>query len=271
MGLAVGLGAATRVSRPSFIRRAAWRAGLSPQWLLRRRAGRGFDMLEMSEEQARGHQDNPSLDRPDIRRIIRFWHQWLLATLRDRAGSEIRTGRVLDVGDSDGILLRLLGKEGTGVNISSARVAMIEANGVTAAEANAENLPFGDATFDVVLCFETLEHVHSPVRVLTELSRVCRDDGRVFVSVPRVSHSRIQPYVAGKPLGQGHLFELGPDDFAALVSHTPLAVRWSTVCPLVAPPRTPAERIADWLWRDDVVGGVFRALSFYELVPARSA
>lgn len=46
----------------------------------------------------------------------------------------------------------------------------------------AEALPFGDGSFDVVLCSQVLEHVERPGRVLAELHRVLRPGGIVLLS-----------------------------------------------------------------------------------------
>ena len=45
-----------------------------------------------------------------------------------------------------------------------------------------EQLPVEDASFDVVLCIQVLEHVDDPVRAIRELHRVTRPGGRVLLS-----------------------------------------------------------------------------------------
>jgi SAM-dependent methyltransferase len=46
----------------------------------------------------------------------------------------------------------------------------------------AEDLPFPNRRFDVVLCTQTLEHVEAPARVLGEIDRVLRPGGLVLLS-----------------------------------------------------------------------------------------
>jgi len=46
------------------------------------------------------------------------------------------------------------------------------------------DLKFDDETFDVVVCNAILEHVEDPVRALSELHRVLREDGLIWVEVP---------------------------------------------------------------------------------------
>jgi len=50
--------------------------------------------------------------------------------------------------------------------------------------ADAESLPLADAQFDVVVSFETIEHVPDPQRFLREVKRVLRSDGLFIVSTP---------------------------------------------------------------------------------------
>jgi SAM-dependent methyltransferase len=52
--------------------------------------------------------------------------------------------------------------------------------------APAEELPFPDASFDLVLCTQALEHVAEPGKVLAEIHRVLAPGGTALVSVPFV-------------------------------------------------------------------------------------
>jgi len=47
-------------------------------------------------------------------------------------------------------------------------------------------LPYGDKTFHVVTCMETMEHVHDTDFLLSELRRVLKDDGTAIVDIPRL-------------------------------------------------------------------------------------
>lgn len=49
---------------------------------------------------------------------------------------------------------------------------------------DAQSLPVATASVDVVVLFEVLEHVPDHVRALTEIARVLRPGGRLFLSVP---------------------------------------------------------------------------------------
>src|SRR5207247_4902511 len=49
-------------------------------------------------------------------------------------------------------------------------------------EGTVEDIPVADATFDVVLCTQTLEHANDPARAVRELRRAVAPGGRVLVS-----------------------------------------------------------------------------------------
>ena len=56
---------------------------------------------------------------------------------------------------------------------------------------SALDLPFPDASFDVVVCSEVLEHIHDYRGVLREIERVLKPGGRFVASVPRAWPERI--------------------------------------------------------------------------------
>jgi SAM-dependent methyltransferase len=47
-------------------------------------------------------------------------------------------------------------------------------------------LPFPDRSFDVVVCLETLEHVHDTDHLVLEIRRVLKPSGYAILSVPRI-------------------------------------------------------------------------------------
>ena len=217
------------------------------------------------DDAAREH-EHPPIEAAHIRRILRLFHAWRVDAVRSRMGSELDGARVLDVGDTDGLMLKHLGKGGTGFNLAPDAVERIRANGVEAVLGDAHGLPFADGEFDCVLCFETLEHVESPHQLLTELARVTRPGGRVFVSIPWVPATRVHPRDPELPRGHAHVFEFSRDDFAAVVTHTPLTITWESVAEMFAAPRTAAERAFFALHaRTHLVGGAFRRFQFFEL------
>lgn len=55
-------------------------------------------------------------------------------------------------------------------------------------------IPVPDASFDVVLCTEVLEHVPSPERALAEMARILRPGGELILTAPFVSYTHFSPY-----------------------------------------------------------------------------
>lgn len=59
-------------------------------------------------------------------------------------------------------------------------------------EANA--IPVPDASFDVVICTEVLEHVPEPIAVVRELGRIVAPGGRLILTAPLGSGIHQEPY-----------------------------------------------------------------------------
>lgn len=51
---------------------------------------------------------------------------------------------------------------------------------------DAHKLPISDNCIDRILCFEVLEHLDSPIKVMKEFVRVLKKDGKIEVSIPNV-------------------------------------------------------------------------------------
>lgn len=73
---------------------------------------------------------------------------------------------------------------------------------------SAEAIPAADDEFDVVVSFETIEHVENPERFLDECARVCRPGGHLVISTPNKN-----VYLHGETPNQYHLSEMTPEQF----------------------------------------------------------
>ncbi len=163
-------------------------------------------------------------------------------------------------------MLKDLGKPGLGFNLAPAAVRNIEKNGIEARLGDGHRMPFEDGEFDHVLCFETLEHVESPHELLAELARVCAPSGRVWLSIPWVPQTFVYPRDESVQRGYMHVFEFSREDFGSVVSHSPLEIRFDTVCDIIGRPRTVAQRA--YLAanrRSHILAGTFRRFQFFEL------
>lgn len=103
----------------------------------------------------------------------------VLAVLREALdGSPGR--RLLDVGGGTGNYAAALRDEGWDVVVSDRSPGMLAraaAKGLETVEADAQSLPFGDASFDAVMCVCMLHHVDDQARALAEQRRVLRPTG----------------------------------------------------------------------------------------------
>ena len=88
---------------------------------------------------------------------------------------------VLDLGCGDGKLTQRLAATGAhvlGVDASADMVAAARERGIEAEQANAESLPFHDATFDAVFSNAALHWVRDHESMLAQIHRVLKPGGR---------------------------------------------------------------------------------------------
>jgi len=146
---------------------------------------------------------------------IEHWHRYHFASAW-AAGK-----RVLDVACGEGYGTALLARHAaavTGVDVSPA--AIDYARGAYAAFANARflpgscaALPLPDASVDVVVSFETLEHIAEQARFMDEIARVLVPDGVLVLSCPnKLEYSDRRGYQ-----NEFHVKELYRQELAALV------------------------------------------------------
>lgn len=103
-------------------------------------------------------------------------------------------GRLLDVGTGLGYFVRAAadaGWDATGVDTDAAVVGYARSRLAVDARTGALDAHrFADASFDLATLWNVLDVVGEPRAVLTEIRRVLRPGGRVFVRVPNVSWQR---------------------------------------------------------------------------------
>ncbi|MEZ4951192.1 MAG: methyltransferase domain-containing protein [Saprospiraceae bacterium] len=69
-------------------------------------------------------------------------------------------------------------------DLNFAQVSNASFKNICYQKASAMDLPFEDASFDVIISVDTLEHVGEPEKMLQEISRVVRPDGKVYLTFP---------------------------------------------------------------------------------------
>jgi ubiquinone/menaquinone biosynthesis C-methylase UbiE len=101
--------------------------------------------------------------------------------LKDPCGTQ-----VLDAACGNGYLAAKLARQGqhvTGYDIQIGATQRAQYPDVTFAEGKLEDMPFGNNTYDVVVCTHALEHVRDLPAALAELRRVTRR--KLIVVVPK--------------------------------------------------------------------------------------
>lgn len=148
---------------------------------------------------------NPSLRSPTyaVRAPLARWLQDEAESARRRA----RRPRLLDVGCG------ARPYEPFFAGAVSEYVGVDVANPAADLEGTVESIPVPDASFEIVLCTQTLEHADDPGRAVRELRRVVAPDGRVLASTHgvQVYHPNPDDYWRWTHAGLRRLFgENGP-------------------------------------------------------------
>lgn len=119
------------------------------------------------------------------------WYQLVLEFLPSVNGK-----RILEIACGRGGFSRLLGSRGAmvcGADFSASAVAIAKqrllrhpslADRVTYVQADAQNMPFEENCFDIVVSCETIEHVPDPRAAVREMNRVCKLGGMLFLTAP---------------------------------------------------------------------------------------
>jgi len=148
-------------------------------------------------------------------------------------GMDFRGKQALVVGAGTGAELFALAERGASVHaiepsgealeILKMKSAELGLDDADIQEGAAEDMPFADGSFDLVVCYMVLEHVNDIRRSIDEMIRVARPGGVVFLSIPDYlyfyeGHYKLFCYPPALPLGKrllrAYLKRLGrPLDF----------------------------------------------------------
>lgn len=152
------------------------------------------------------------------------WHRYHLV----RTAAQHR--RVLDVACGEGYGTALLAGQGNqvwGVDLSPAAVAHARQTysgqeGLGYAVADCRKLPFADASFDLVVSFETLEHIAGQRAFLAEVRRVLDPRGALIISSP----NKLEYSDRRNHQNEFHVGELYRDELATMLQEYFPHARW---------------------------------------------
>ncbi len=140
------------------------------------------------------------------------------------AGDFVRGKRVLDAGCGTGYGSLLLAAAGAaqvlGVDLDANTIAAARQRyvhpRVEFAIDNCELLAEAAGTWDVICCFENIEHLQSPERFLAQAAANLAEDGVLLVSTP--DRADTPPFVDGRPRNEFHVHEWYRDEYQALLA-----------------------------------------------------
>jgi SAM-dependent methyltransferase len=201
---------------------------------------------------------------------IEHWHRYHFAA-RWAAGK-----RVLDVACGEGYGSALLARNAarvTGIDVSETAIAHARRTYAGAANvefirASCDRLPLADASVDLAVSFETLEHICAQSAFLDELARVLARDGVLILSCPnKREYSDLRGHV-----NAFHVKELYRDELAALLGARFPECDWygqrPTFYSLIAPerPARPEGQVVEVDERDPSESGAALSRPLYFLV-----
>lgn len=164
------------------------------------------------------------------------------------AATFVKNKRVLDIACGEGYgpaaLLGSGARSVIGVDVSLEVCAHARKKyGIDTQVGNAECIPLQKSSIDVIVSFETIEHLLNPERFLDECHRVLSKDGLIIVSTPN-----IEVYLQGHFHNPFHMHEFSKQRLAELLnarfrkvrlySQSPISVAWWSIRSLAAE-RTP--------------------------------
>jgi SAM-dependent methyltransferase len=103
------------------------------------------------------------------------------------SGSGINQLKILNIGAATGKTSEMLKSFGEVISIEYDKDCcefINQKSGLNLINASILEIPFSDASFDIVCAFDVIEHVKDDVKAVMEMKRVCKKNGLIFITVP---------------------------------------------------------------------------------------
>lgn len=131
-----------------------------------------------------------------------WWSNRFYASLVRRYGKA--GGRLLEIGSGMGHLVAQLESSfetcGVDVNHWALKESLSIVDKTALQDANAEQLPFTDGSFDVVIIKHIVEHLQHPAKAITEIGRVTAPGGLLILATPNLD-SLLKPWKGKEWIG----------------------------------------------------------------------
>lgn len=172
------------------------------------------------------------LDNDYLKTKVRYQHAFQIS-LVDKIIKDFDNPVIIDIGDSAGThsqyIIRQYSKNNNikcfSINSDEKAIEKIRKKGLNAVHAKAEDLDSYNINGDILLCFQTLEHMMDPCNFLYRLSSKTTAK-YLIITVPYLKKSRVGlSHARGLPKGyvtaeNTHIFELNPEDWKLILKHS---------------------------------------------------
>lgn len=119
----------------------------------------------------------------------KIWHKHKMNVLKNILPKG-RVNKIIDIGCASGIITNYLTSiypqadiVGMDVYQEIIRYAKTKHPNIKFIVGDAHKIPFSNDSYDLVLCYETIEHVINPMVVLHEIKRLVKKDGVVIIAM----------------------------------------------------------------------------------------
>jgi 2-polyprenyl-3-methyl-5-hydroxy-6-metoxy-1,4-benzoquinol methylase len=150
-----------------------------------------------------------------------WWSNRFFATLARRYGT--KGGRLLEIGSGLGHLVGQLedGFQTYGMDLNHWAVKQSKpvVNTTSLETASAQELPFADASFSVVIIKHIVEHLPDPAKAIREIGRVTAPGGILILATPNLG-SLLKPWKGERWIGYQdptHISLKPPEEWLALI------------------------------------------------------